>query len=55
VSAPRLIAGVLALAAAYVCGRALGILLDITPYATEAAAVAIVIAVFLGVAARDDK
>jgi hypothetical protein len=55
VSAPRLIAGVLALVVAYVCGRALGILLDINPYTTEAAAVAIVIAVFLWMAARGDK
>ena len=55
VSAPRLIAAVLALAAAYVCGRALGILLDINPYATEAAAVAIVLAAFLWMAARGAK
>jgi hypothetical protein len=45
----------LALVVAYVCGRALGILLDINPYTTEAAAVAIVIAVFLWMAARGDK
>jgi hypothetical protein len=55
VSAPRLIAGVLALAAAYVCGRAVGILLDINPYATEAAALGIVIAAFLWLAAYGDK
>jgi hypothetical protein len=54
-SARRLLAGLLALAAAYVCGRAVGILLDVSPYATEAAAVALVLAVFVWLALRDDQ
>ena len=40
----RLLAAVVALFAAYVIGRAVGILLDVNPYVTEVAAMAIVIA-----------
>jgi hypothetical protein len=40
----RVLGAVLLLFAAYVVGRALGILLGIGPYATEAIAIAVVIA-----------
>jgi len=52
VSVRRLLAAVVALFAAYVIGRAVGILLDVNPYVTEIVAMAIVIAVLAGTAAR---
>ena len=43
----RILAAVVALFVAYVVGRAVGIMLGIGPYATEAIAVAIVLAVIV--------
>jgi hypothetical protein len=47
VRAPHIIAAVVALFAAYVVGRAAGILLGIGPYPTEAAAIAAVLVVMV--------
>jgi hypothetical protein len=52
VSARLIVVGVIALFAAYVVGRAVGILLGTGPYATEAIAMAVVLAAIVWVAAR---
>jgi hypothetical protein len=51
-SAWRIVAALLVLFAAYVCGRGAGILLGIGPYLTETAAIAIGVVVRLRPAAR---
>jgi hypothetical protein len=47
-----IVIGLVALFGAYVCGRAVGILLDVNPHATEAAAIVVVIAVSVWTTAR---
>jgi hypothetical protein len=47
-----IVIGLVVLFGAYVCGRAAGILLDVNPHATEAAAIAVVIAVAVWTTAR---
>ena len=47
-----MVTGLVALFGAYVCGRAVGILLDVNPHATEVAAIVVVIAVAVWTAAR---
>jgi hypothetical protein len=48
----RVLAALLLLFAAYVAGRAVGILLGIGPYVTEAIAIAIVVAVLVACSRR---
>jgi hypothetical protein len=52
VSALPVVAGVIVLFAAYVCGRAAGILLDVNTYVTEVVAIALVAAAAAWAAAR---
>jgi hypothetical protein len=47
-----IVIGLVVLSGAYVCGRAVGILLDVNPHATEGAAIIVVIAVAVWPAAR---
>jgi hypothetical protein len=49
----RIVAGLLLLFVAYVCGRAVGILLGIGPYVTEAVAMAVVLVLVVRASARD--
>jgi small neutral amino acid transporter SnatA (MarC family) len=52
VTARWIAAGLVALFLAYVCGRAVGILLGIGPYATEVAAIVLVLAAGIRMATR---
>jgi hypothetical protein len=51
-SVRRVVAGMVVLMIAYVCGRAAGILLDVNPYVTEIAAIAVAITAVVWTAAR---
>jgi hypothetical protein len=50
-----LVAGLVIVVLAYVCGRAVGILLDLNPYVTETAAVALVLVAAAWARTRGDR
>ena len=51
-SVGRIVAGLVVVFIAYVCGRAAGILLDVNPYMTEISVICVVIVAAVWLAAR---